>query len=78
MISVNKHRVQISGDLNTIGSEFMMISSTLNRRFGFKPSELAYLMRAAYEIDEAHPEWQDERQAQFTIVFSKGRDIFNG
>lgn len=77
MISINKHRVQISGDLETIGSEFMMISSTLNRRFGLKPSELAYLVRAAYEMDEAHPEWNEERQTKFTVVFTKGRDIFN-
>ncbi len=77
MISINKHRVQISGDLETIGSEFMLLSSTLNRRFNLKPSELAYLVRAAYEIDQTHPEWNEEREARYTVTITKGRNIFN-
>ena len=75
MISINKHRIKIEGDLETIGAEFMLLSSTIRRTFKLKPSDLAYMIRAAYDTDQdIDPADEPER---FTVIMCKGREIFN-
>lgn len=74
MISINKDNIRIQGDAETIGAEFMILSNTIRKRYGFKLSDLAFFIRCAADLEDK----TEATEAQsFTIVLCKGREIFN-
>jgi len=71
VIYINKDSIRVKGDPETIGAEFMIISNTIRKNYGFKPSDLAFLVRAAYDLEE------DKKAEPFTVILTKGRGIFD-
>ena len=78
MVLISKDRVHIKGNMAECICDFGMLSATMEKRFNLTPDELKQILTIAHEDLESVDHKSQEAEARtISIVFKRGRDIFN-
>ena len=78
MVLISKDRVHIKGSMAECICDFGMLSATMEKRFNLTLDELKQILTIAHEGLESVENKNQEAEARtISIVFKRGRDIFN-
>ena len=78
MVLISKDRVHIKGNMAECICDFGMLSATMEKRFNLTLDELKQILTIAHEDLESVDYKSQEAEARtISIIFKRGRDIFN-
>ena len=79
MVLISKDRVHIKGSMAECICDFGMLSATMKKRFNLTTDELKQILTIAHEEDLESVDYksQEAEARTISIVFKRGRDIFN-
>lgn len=78
MVLISKDRVHIKGSMAECICDFGMLSATMKKRFNLTLDELKQILTIAHEdLESVDHESQEAEARTISIVFKRGRDIFN-
>ena len=78
MVLISKDRVHIKGSMAECICDFGMLSATMEKRFNLTLDELKQILTIAHEDLESVDYTSQEAEGRtISIVFKRGRDIFN-
>lgn len=78
MVLISKDRVHLKGTPEEIICDYGMLSATLEKRFNLTLDEMKQILTIEHEDLRAVESNNQEAEARtISIVFKRGRDIFN-
>lgn len=78
MVLISKDRVHMKGSPSEIICDFGMLSATMEKRFNLTLDEMKQILTIAHEDLKAVESSSQEAEARtISIVFKRGRDIFD-
>lgn len=78
MVLISKDRVHIKGTIEEILCDYGMLSATLEKRFNLTLDEMKQILTIAHEDLKAVESSDQEAETRtISVVFKRGRDIFN-
>ena len=78
MVLISKDRVHIKGSMAECICDFGILSATMEKRFNLTLDELKQILTIAHEdLESVDHKSQEAETRTISIVFKRGRDIFN-
>ena len=79
MVLISKDRVHIKGNMAECLCDFGMLSATIEKRYGLSLDNMKEILEIAHNdlttVDNRNQQQEDGQT--ISIVFTRGRDIFN-
>lgn len=79
MVLISKDRVHLKGSMSEILCDFAMLSTTLQKHYGLTLSAMKSILEIANDDlkCEAVPGTADQEDQTLSIIFTRGRGIFD-